>query len=78
MTRTRSGLLMMLGLLMGVVPAIAQSAAYGHVHMNTPEPFVAVAWYIEHMGRTAFARKDACIIGTTGAPIRQRRAIGRQ
>ncbi len=65
MTRTRSGLLMMLGLLMGVVPAIAQSAAYGHVHMNTPEPFVAVAWYIEHMGCTAFARKDACIIGTT-------------
>ena len=65
MSGIRVSLILVLGLLTGGLPAIAQSADYGHVHMNVPHPLHAVAWYINHMGCAAFARKDACLIGTT-------------
>ena len=65
MTCIRGIVAVLFGSLIGALPAAAQSADYGHVHMNVPAPFEAVDWYIEHMGCAAFARKDACMIGTT-------------
>ena len=60
----RVGLILVFSLLASSLPTTAQNADYGHVHMNVPYPLDAVSWYIDHMGCTAFARKDACLIGT--------------
>ena len=57
--------------------ALAAEAAYHHVHLNVPEPEVAVEWYIKHIGcQVRPGRKDACQFGpsmywpSTPAPIR--------